>query len=87
MVFTLVVFLLSLDVNVILGLVTAYQLAKFGGVRVQIIEKHSKSSQDEYGFVRCCPNFVLDFDKLDFNTREVDVQLLCILALRKCSTS
>ncbi|KAI9728037.1 MAG: hypothetical protein M1834_007851 [Cirrosporium novae-zelandiae] len=31
------------------GLVTAYQLARFGGVSVQIIEKHPKSSQDNYG--------------------------------------
>ncbi|KAL3424729.1 FAD binding domain-containing protein [Phlyctema vagabunda] len=31
------------------GLVTALQLAKFGGVSVSIIEKHSKSSQDQYG--------------------------------------
>jgi phenol 2-monooxygenase len=29
--------------------VTAYQLAKFGNVTVSIIEKHSKSSQDQYG--------------------------------------
>lgn len=32
-----------------LGLVTAYQLTKFGGVSVAIIEKHTKSAQDEYG--------------------------------------
>ncbi|KAI0009460.1 3-propionate hydroxylase [Xylariaceae sp. FL0662B] len=31
------------------GLITAYQLAKFGGVSVRIIEKHSKSMQDAYG--------------------------------------
>ncbi|KIX94360.1 uncharacterized protein Z520_10070 [Fonsecaea multimorphosa CBS 102226] len=31
------------------GLVTAYQLARFGGVSVAIVEKHSKSAQDEYG--------------------------------------
>jgi phenol 2-monooxygenase len=37
------------DVSLILGLVTAYQLAKFGGVSVSIIEKHTKSTQDTYG--------------------------------------
>ena len=31
------------------GLITAYQLAKFGGVSVAIIEKNSKSIQDAYG--------------------------------------
>ncbi|GAP84366.2 putative 3-(3-hydroxy-phenyl)propionate hydroxylase [Rosellinia necatrix] len=31
------------------GLVTAYQLAKFGGVSVRIIEKNVKSVQDAYG--------------------------------------
>ncbi|KAJ3580029.1 hypothetical protein NPX13_g537 [Xylaria arbuscula] len=31
------------------GLITAYQLARFGGVSVRIIEKHSKSVQDAYG--------------------------------------
>ncbi|KAH8815351.1 3-propionate hydroxylase [Xylogone sp. PMI_703] len=31
------------------GLITAYQLAKFGGVSVAIIEKHPKSAQDQYG--------------------------------------
>lgn len=31
------------------GLVTAYQLAKFGGLTVSIIEKHPKSFQDQYG--------------------------------------
>ncbi|KAI1106185.1 FAD binding domain-containing protein [Jackrogersella minutella] len=31
------------------GLVTAFQLAKFGGVSVRIIEKHAKSIQDSYG--------------------------------------
>ncbi|RFU34249.1 hypothetical protein B7463_g2068, partial [Scytalidium lignicola] len=31
------------------GLVTAYQLAKFGGVSVSIIEKRPKSTQDKYG--------------------------------------
>ncbi|KAI1338757.1 FAD binding domain-containing protein [Xylariaceae sp. FL0016] len=31
------------------GLVTALQLAKFGGVSVRIIEKHAKSMQDAYG--------------------------------------
>ncbi|RDW67826.1 FAD protein [Coleophoma cylindrospora] len=31
------------------GLVTAFQLAKFGGVSVTIIEKHAKSNQDQYG--------------------------------------
>lgn len=31
------------------GLITAYQLAKFGGVSVAIIEKHAKSAQDAYG--------------------------------------
>ncbi|KAI0400176.1 FAD binding domain-containing protein [Xylaria palmicola] len=31
------------------GLITAYQLARFGGVSVRIIEKHVKSVQDTYG--------------------------------------
>ncbi|KAK5730093.1 hypothetical protein LTR15_000027 [Elasticomyces elasticus] len=31
------------------GLITAYQLAKFGGVSVTILEKHSKDLQDAYG--------------------------------------
>ena len=31
------------------GLITAFQLAKFGGVSVRIIEKHAKSEQDAYG--------------------------------------
>ncbi|KAI1309765.1 FAD binding domain-containing protein [Xylaria venustula] len=31
------------------GLITAYQLARFGGVSVRIIEKHTKSVQDAYG--------------------------------------
>jgi phenol 2-monooxygenase (NADPH) len=31
------------------GLVTAYQLAKFGELTVSIIEKHPKSFQDQYG--------------------------------------
>ena len=31
------------------GLVTAYQLARFGGISVAIIEKHAKSMQDNYG--------------------------------------
>ncbi|KAI1081996.1 FAD binding domain-containing protein [Whalleya microplaca] len=31
------------------GLITAYQLAKFGGVSVRIIEKHAKSMQDAFG--------------------------------------
>ncbi|KAI0877705.1 FAD binding domain-containing protein [Hypoxylon argillaceum] len=31
------------------GLITAYQLARFGGVSVRIIEKYSKSVQDAYG--------------------------------------
>jgi len=31
------------------GLITAYQLAKFGGVSVAIIEKHEKNMQDAYG--------------------------------------
>ena len=31
------------------GLITAYQLARFGGVSVRIIEKHPKSVQDTYG--------------------------------------
>ncbi|KAI1421881.1 FAD binding domain-containing protein [Xylaria sp. FL1777] len=31
------------------GLITAYQLARFGGVSVRIIEKHPKSVQDAYG--------------------------------------
>ncbi|KAH9906565.1 FAD binding domain-containing protein [Xylariomycetidae sp. FL2044] len=43
----------SVDVLIVgagpVGLVTAFQLAKFGGVSVRIIEKHVKSSQDAYG--------------------------------------
>ncbi|KAI0109101.1 FAD binding domain-containing protein [Nemania sp. FL0031] len=31
------------------GLITAYQLARFGGISVRIIEKHVKSVQDTYG--------------------------------------
>lgn len=31
------------------GLITAYQLFRFGGVSVAIIEKHAKSMQDAYG--------------------------------------
>ncbi|KAI1806985.1 3-propionate hydroxylase, partial [Daldinia bambusicola] len=31
------------------GLITAFQLAKFGGVSVRIVEKHAKSEQDAYG--------------------------------------
>ncbi|KAI0976610.1 FAD binding domain-containing protein [Xylaria arbuscula] len=31
------------------GLITAYQLARFGGVSVRIVEKHTKSVQDAYG--------------------------------------
>ncbi|KAI0538748.1 FAD binding domain-containing protein [Xylaria digitata] len=31
------------------GLITVYQLARFGGVSVRTIEKHSKSVQDAYG--------------------------------------
>ncbi|TGJ85133.1 hypothetical protein E0Z10_g3642 [Xylaria hypoxylon] len=31
------------------GLIAAYQLARFGGVSVRIIEKHPKSVQDAYG--------------------------------------
>ena len=31
------------------GLITAYQLALFGGVSVTIIEKHAKNLQDAYG--------------------------------------
>ncbi|KAI0810299.1 FAD binding domain-containing protein [Xylaria sp. FL0064] len=31
------------------GLITAYQLARFGGVSVRIVEKHPKSVQDAYG--------------------------------------
>ncbi|KAI0849565.1 3-propionate hydroxylase [Daldinia vernicosa] len=31
------------------GLITAFQLAKFGGVSVRIVEKHVKSDQDAYG--------------------------------------
>ncbi|KAI1464217.1 3-propionate hydroxylase [Daldinia caldariorum] len=31
------------------GLITAFQLAKFGGVSVRIVEKHAKSEQDSYG--------------------------------------
>lgn len=31
------------------GLITAFQLAKFGGVSVRIVEKHAKSMQDAYG--------------------------------------
>lgn len=31
------------------GLITAYQLARFGGVSVRIIEKHEKSMQEAYG--------------------------------------
>ncbi|KAI9745460.1 MAG: hypothetical protein M1818_000994 [Claussenomyces sp. TS43310] len=31
------------------GLVTAYQLSRFGGLRTALIEKHTKSSQDQYG--------------------------------------
>ncbi|KAI0474765.1 FAD binding domain-containing protein [Xylaria cf. heliscus] len=31
------------------GLITAYQLARFGGLSVRIIEKHTKSVQDTYG--------------------------------------
>ncbi|KAK1063336.1 hypothetical protein LTR33_012308 [Friedmanniomyces endolithicus] len=31
------------------GLITAYQLARFGGVSVTIIEKHAKNLQDAYG--------------------------------------
>ncbi|KAI8965402.1 3-propionate hydroxylase [Daldinia sp. FL1419] len=31
------------------GLLTAFQLAKFGGVSVRIVEKHVKSEQDRYG--------------------------------------
>lgn len=31
------------------GLITAYQIARFGGVSVRIIEKHAKSVQDAYG--------------------------------------
>ncbi|GAW16151.1 hypothetical protein ANO14919_055740 [Xylariales sp. No.14919] len=31
------------------GLITAYQLARFGGVSVRIIERHAKSVQDAYG--------------------------------------
>ncbi|KAI0149776.1 FAD binding domain-containing protein [Hypoxylon sp. NC0597] len=31
------------------GLIMAYQLAKFGGVSVRIIEQHAKSVQDAYG--------------------------------------
>ncbi|KAI0861069.1 FAD binding domain-containing protein [Xylaria cubensis] len=31
------------------GLITAYQLARFGGLSVRIIEKHTKSIQDTYG--------------------------------------
>lgn len=62
------------------GLVTAYQLAKFGGVKVQIIEKHSKSSQDQYGFVFCLfKHFTKHTD-----AAAVGEQLPCILVLRKC---
>ncbi|KAI1392851.1 FAD binding domain-containing protein [Hypoxylon trugodes] len=31
------------------GLITAFQLAKFGGISVRIVEKHVKSTQDAYG--------------------------------------
>lgn len=31
------------------GLITAYQIARFGGLSVRIIEKHAKSVQDAYG--------------------------------------
>lgn len=31
------------------GLITAFQLAKFGGISVAIIEKNPKSIQDAYG--------------------------------------
>ena len=31
------------------GLITAYQLARFGGVSVAIVEKHAKFEQDAYG--------------------------------------
>jgi phenol 2-monooxygenase (NADPH) len=31
------------------GLITAYQLGRFGGVSVAIIEKHAKSMQDAHG--------------------------------------
>lgn len=31
------------------GLITAYQLARFGGASVRIVEKHAKSVQDVYG--------------------------------------
>lgn len=31
------------------GLITAYQLARFGGVSVAIIEKHEKKMQEAYG--------------------------------------
>jgi phenol 2-monooxygenase (NADPH) len=41
------------DVDNYLGLITAYQLARFSNpaspITVQVIEKHSKSSQDNYG--------------------------------------
>ncbi|KAI1761675.1 FAD binding domain-containing protein [Hypoxylon sp. FL1150] len=43
----------SVDVLIVgagpVGLITAFQLAKFGGVSVRIIEKHAKSIQDAYG--------------------------------------
>lgn len=42
-------FLVLCNANVCTGLITAYQLAKFGGVKVQIIEKFPKSDQDQYG--------------------------------------
>lgn len=31
------------------GLITAYQLARFGGISIAIIEKNPKSTQDQYG--------------------------------------
>jgi len=52
------VHLLSLETDLDVGLVTAYQLAKFGGIKIQIIEKHSKSSQDEYGSVNLAQKFL-----------------------------
>ncbi|KAI0178894.1 FAD binding domain-containing protein [Hypoxylon sp. FL1284] len=43
----------SVDVLIVgagpVGLITAFQLAKFGGVSVRIVEKHAKSMQDAYG--------------------------------------
>ncbi|KAI1451955.1 FAD binding domain-containing protein [Annulohypoxylon moriforme] len=65
------------------GLITAFQLALFGGVSVRIIEKHAKSMQDSYG--RAITLFPRTIEMLD-QLRLADALLQSCFACRDTVT-